>query len=287
MTRDQGFGGRRVAALESRMAAEMAGLITRYGGTPIVVPALREIPLSENPAAFEFAEQLFVGQVDLLIALTGVGITTLVEVLQTRHAKAAIIEALSHIPLVARGPKPVAALKALGLRASITVPEPNTWRDLLRTLDEQKPVTGLRVAIQEYGAQAAELEEGLARRGATVLRLPVYRWAMPEDTRPLRELIDSLLRGELDVLLVTNAAQVDHLVSLLRDAEELTQFQDAAKRMMIASIGPTASERLRSHGLPVDLEPSHPKMGILVKEVSERANEILRAKRGTGLSAED
>ncbi len=275
------FAGLRVAALESRMAAEMAGLITRYGGTPVVVPALREIPLEENPAAFEFADQLLAGTVDLLIALTGVGMTTLVDILQTRHAKAAIIEALARIPLVARGPKPVAAFKALGLRPTIIIPEPNTWRDILRTLDEQRPVMGLWVAVQEYGVPANELEEGLRVRGATVLRVPVYRWALPEDTQPLRNLIGQIVRGEIDLLLVTNAAQVDHMVGLLNGPEELAQFRQMAQRMVVASIGPTASERLRGHGLPVDLEPSHPKMGILVKEASEQAHQLLARKRGT------
>jgi uroporphyrinogen-III synthase len=49
--------------------------------------------------------------------------------------------------------------------------------------------------------------------------------------------------------------------------------------MAVASIGPTASERLRQHDWPIDLEPSHPKMGVLVKECSEQAARILLSKR--------
>jgi uroporphyrinogen-III synthase len=268
------------------MGTEMAGLIARYGGTPVVVPALREIPLEENPAAFEFADQLLAGRIDLLIALTGVGITALIEVLRTRYDRAVVVAALARIPLVARGPKPVAAFKALGLRPTITIPEPNTWRDILRTLDEHRPVMGLRVAVQEYGVPATELQDGLVQRGATVLRVPVYRWALPEDTQPLCNLIGEIVRGEIDVLLVTNAAQIDHVMSLLKGPEELARFRQMAQRMVVASIGPTASERLRRHGLPVDLEPSHPKMGALVKETSERAQGLLAMKRGPGLRTE-
>jgi uroporphyrinogen-III synthase len=275
------FNGLAVAAFESRMAVEMASLITRYGGTPHVVPALREIPLDDNPGAFQFAEHLFAGRIDLLIALTGVGMTTLVDVLKTRHTTESITRGLAKIPIVARGPKPVAALKALGLAPTITIPEPNTWRDILKTLDAEQPVTGLRVAVQEHGVPANEVEEGLVERGASVLRVPVYRWALPDDTRPLRRLAEQLMNGELDVLLVTNAAQIDHVVALLQGPSELDRFRRAARRLVVASIGPIASERLRSHGLPVDLEPSHPKMGVLVKETSERAQELLGKKRGT------
>lgn len=281
MPQGNGFNGLAVAAFESRMAAEMASLITRYGGTPHVVPALREILLDDNPAALQFAEHLFADRIDLLIALTGVGMTTLVDVLKTRHTTENITRGLAKIPIVARGPKPVAALKAFGLWPALTVPEPNTWRDILHTLDERKPVAGLRVAVQEYGMPATELTEGLRERGAIIIPVPVYRWALPEDRSPLRGLLDRIIVGQVAVLLVTNAAQIDHFMQVAREAGKDAELRTALARVVIASIGPTASERLRSHGLPVDLEPSHPKMGVLVKETSERAKEILLAKRRT------
>jgi uroporphyrinogen-III synthase len=49
--------------------------------------------------------------------------------------------------------------------------------------------------------------------------------------------------------------------------------------MVVASIGPTTSEELRHEGIDIDLEPSHPKMGFLVREAAEKAADILRAKR--------
>jgi len=57
------------------------------------------------------------------------------------------------------------------------------------------------------------------------------------------------------------------------------RFRHALAHMMVASIGHIASERLRQHEFPVDLEPSHPKMGILVKEASQSAHQVLEAKR--------
>lgn len=276
-----GFNGLRVAAFESRMAEEMSRLISRYGGRPLITPALREIPLEHNPEALAFGEQLFAGAYDMVILLTGAGTGTLFEVLQTRYPPDLILTALARIALVARGPKPVAALKALGLAPAITVPEPNTWRDLLRTLDADRPLSGLRIAVQEYGVSNEELLLGLRERGADVTRVPVYRWALPEDVGPLREALQHIQAGEVDVLLITNAAQVEHVMQLLTQEGQLQPFRQALDRMVVASIGPTASERLRAHGWPVDLEPSHPKMGILVKESSERAQALLRRKRGT------
>lgn len=281
-----GFKGLRVVAFESRMAAEMARLIERFGGRPLVVPALRELPLDNNTDALAFGEQLLAGQIDAVILLTGVGTNALVEVLQTRHPLDAIKSALNRVTTVARGPKPVFALKELGLSPTLTVPEPNTWRDILQTLDKSKPVQGLRVAVQEYGVPATDLLEGLRQRGAIVTRVPVYRWALPEDTGPLKLALDSILEGRVDVLLITNAGQIDHVMQVLDQDSKRAMFKEACKKLIIASIGPTASERLRSYDLCVDLEPSHPKMGILVKEVSERAHALLRAKREPGLRTE-
>jgi len=267
------------------MAVEMTRLIERHGGQPFVAPSMREIPLSDNTEALRFGEQLLAGQFDMLILLTGVGTRTMVEVLRTCHPLDRVKAALGRVSLVARGPKPIAALKELGLTPEITVPEPNTWRDILAILDERKRVAGLRIGVQEYGVSNPELLNGLRERGAQVTRVPVYRWALPEDTAPLRRVLDAILSGEVDVMLVTNAVQVDHLVELLGGRQQIEPLRRATQRMVVASIGAIASERLRDYELPVDLEPSHPKMGILVKEASERAVALLRQKRGT-MSAE-
>ena len=273
------FARLRVVAFESRMAKEMTDLIRRYGGEPLVAPSMREIPLEDNTEALAFGQQLLAGRFDMLVLLTGVGTRALVEVLQTQHSLDAIQAALGRVILVVRGPKPVAALKELGLTADMTVPEPNTWRDILQALDENKPVDGLKVAVQEYGISNPDLLNGLRERGAGVTRVPVYRWALPEDTGPLRRALDEVLAGRVQVLLVTSAAQIDNVMQMLSSDNQAESFRQATRKMFVASIGPVASERLRGYDLSVDLEPSHPKMGILVKETSEKAHEILSAKR--------
>jgi uroporphyrinogen-III synthase len=274
-----GFNGLTIASFESRMAVEIARLIERHGGEPLVTPALREIPLDDNSAALKFGVRLTTEQVDILILLTGVGTTTLFELLKTRYPWSSIVAALKQTAIVARGPKPVATLKAFGLQPTLTVPEPNTWVDLISTLDEYRPVKGLRVAVQEYGASNPDLLEALKQRGAEVFQVPIYRWTLPEDLGPLRQALDGIIAEKVPVLLITNAAQVDHVMQILEKDRKVERFRASLKKMVVASIGPTASERLRHHEWPIDLEPSHPKMGILVKETSEQAAGILEIKR--------
>lgn len=276
---EKGLSGITVAAFESRMAVEMTRLIERYGGRPSVAPALRELPIQDNPTALRFGVRLIEGQVDVLVLMTGVGTTALFDILKARHPMSSIMVGVKQTAIVARGPKPVAALKALGITPTLIVPEPNTWVDVVSTLDEYRPVKGLRVAVQEYGSSNPEFLEALTVRGADVFPVPVYKWGLPEDLDPLRLVLADLLAGTIPVMLITNAAQIDHVMQLLEQEGKVPLFREVCKTMVVASIGPTASERLRHYDLPVDFEPSHGKMGVLVKELSEQVAPLLASKR--------
>src|SRR5207247_1655067 len=278
----EGFDGLLVGAFESRLAEEMSRLIEAHGGRPMVAPSMREIPLEENREAFDFGDKLLAGHWDILILLTGVGLKTLVTALETRHPRDRIVEALGKVTSVCRGPKPVAALKALGLSPGITVPEPNTWMELLRTLDEKSKIAGRRVAVQEYGISNLELLQGLKERGAEVTRVPVYRWSLPHDLAPLRAALRAIADGRVRVVLFTNANQVENVMQVARDAGLDEGVRTALARGVVCSVGPIASESLRNHGFAVDVEPPHPKMGPLVKEASLRCHEILERKRDGG-----
>lgn len=276
---EKGLSGIAVAAFESRMAVEMTRLIERYGGRPSVAPALRELPIQDNPAALRFGVRLIEGQVDVLVLMTGVGATALFDILKSRHPMSSIMVGVKQTAIVARGPKPVAALKKLGITPTLIVPEPNTWVDVVSTLDEYRPVKGLRVAVQEYGSSNPEFLEALRVRGADVFPVPVYKWGLPEDLAPLRQVLADVVASDISVMLITNAAQIDHVMQLLEQEGKVPLFREACKTIVIASIGPTASERLRHYDLPVDFEPSHGKMGVLVKELSEQVVPLLASKR--------
>src|SRR5439155_3674532 len=75
--------------------------------------------------------------------------------------------------------------------------------------------------------------------------------------------------GPPAVLLFTSATQVDHVAQVAREMGEWERFQAAALQALVASIGPICSEALREHGLPVHLEPEHPRMGHLVRAAAE------------------
>lgn len=275
------FQNLRVLVLESRRRAELASIVTAYGGIPVSAPAMREVPLESNTAAFTFVEAFVRDEFDVLVSLTGVGLRAVLDVADRSVGRAAFVAALGRVRVVARGPKPLAVLRELGIFPWVIVPEPNTWRELLAAIDEQgaNALLGKRLAVQEYGTSSVSLLDGLRARGASVTRVPIYRYALPEDTRPLQSAVRALAHEEIDVVLFTTATQVTHLLQV---ADQMglgrVVFTHLAE-LVVASIGPTTSEELREHGLAVDLEASHPKMGVLVRDAAEHSPALIQAKR--------
>lgn len=274
-----GLHGLTVLAFESRRANEIAELIRRHGGEPVSAPSMREVPLESTPEARELLARLQAGTLDVVILLTGVGTRAMVAALAPTCPPEQLAELLRGVRLVARGPKPVAALRELGLVPDLVAPEPNTWRELLAALDAHLPVTGLRVALQEYGRINPELVEALRQRAAELLRVPVYRWDYPEDAGPLRDGVARLAAAAVDVAVFTSARQVDHLVETAEQLGCRDALADAARQVVFASIGPVCSEALQAHDLPVDLEPEHPKMGHLLRALAQEGRALSQAKR--------
>jgi len=259
------FAQSKVLAFESRRAKEMAELIRIHGGQPFVAPALREVPLAENSAAFEFADNLYSGKFEMVVFLTGVGTRLLQRVLSTREPENLFPDALRKLTVVARGPKPMAVLREWQVPVAVTVPEPNTWRELLQAVAGRPEES---VAVQEYGRANPELLAGLAAQGRKTTSVPVYQWALPQDTAPLQEALTQLLAGHFQAAIFTTGVQVDHFLDFAGKNGQRNAAIGALANLFIASIGPTCSESLLAHGLMPTLEPSHPKMGFLVREAA-------------------
>ncbi|MGH7782199.1 MAG: uroporphyrinogen decarboxylase [Candidatus Binataceae bacterium] len=279
-------GGLRIVAFESRMAAEAAALITRHGGIAIVAPAMREVPLADNPAAFDFAERILAGEIDVAIFLTGVGVRALFQVMESRHPRATIVAALGRLVTVVRGPKPARALHEMGIEPAVTTPEPNTSRELLAALAAYRDLRGARVAVQEYGISNRDLIAGLEARGAQVTVVRVYRWTMPADLGPLRAALRAIAEGGADAAIFTSSHQVTNLMQIAQADGIGAEVRRGLAAMAIGSIGPVCSEELRSHGIAVDFEPAHPKLGHLVKDAADRAPAIVAGKRRAATRAE-
>lgn len=265
------FAGARVASFESRQLTAMEQLIRKHGGIPFVSPSMQEAPETDasTPSLQEFAHRLLDGSIDTVIAMTGVGFKYLIDVLSTRHPRQKLLDFLSDITTIARGPKPNAAMHQLGVTATHKVAAPHTWRDILTLIDAHGLANNRHIAVLEYGETNPSLIAGLEARGANVLPVTIYRWLLPDDIAPLESNIRRLVSGEIEIAMFTSAQQVVHLLQVAETMGCGSAVVGALNEIVVASIGPTTSERLQEFGLPVTLEPDQGKMARLVSAAAK------------------
>ena len=162
----------------------------------------------------------------------------------------------------------MAEVRSRSVRIDLSAKEPFTTTEILQAL-EAVPLAGARVLVQRYGVANVELEETLKARGAQVIEITTYRWALPQDTRPLFNLIGALERGEVDAVAVTNAAQVYNFFALAERSDRTIALRDSLNRTLVASIGPVSSEALKKFGVAAGLEASPPKLGPFIAALNE------------------
>ncbi len=272
------FAGLRVAAFESRRAAELARLIEKSGGQAFVSPSMREVPLEDHTPAMDFAHRLITGEINIVIFLTGVGFRYLLSAVEKHLDRERFLHALHDIVTIARGPKPVAAMREVQLVPTHRVPPPNTWRELLSTIDQHVAVANQTVGLQEYGETNPSLVAGLEARGAHVLSIPVYKWDLTEDPTALRDNVQALAAGQRDVALFTSAFQISAMWQIAEELDLLDPLRAKMQDVVVGSVGPSTSAALREVDLPVDFEAEPPKMGSLVAAAAAQAASLQARK---------
>lgn len=276
-----GFNGLRVLSFESRRAKEIAQLITNDGGVAIVAPSTREVPDVPHEDEVNLIHGIVAGEYDVVIFTTGVGARAFIDAAASCVSREDFLSALGKTRVIVRGMKPAGVMREFGVPIWGTVPEPNTWREIVQFLDQNAntvPLRGLRIGVQEHGSPSSEMYEALRQRGASVFASHVYRWELPEDTAPLKNAVGAVCAGNVDVVMFTSSVQLNHALKIAAELGLQQEFIMGLNRAVIASIGPVASAALRQQGISVDLEPSHPKMGFLVKETAMASAELVQRK---------
>jgi uroporphyrinogen-III synthase len=262
------LAGKVIAITEARRAAELASLITKLGGVPYSAPAVREIPRRDLAPALDVLARICRGEVSMIIFLTGVGTRAFFALAAEKGKRDILQAALGKMVVAARGPKPAAALREAGVQLDLAPREP-TSEGMMQALVGHDLV-GKLVAVQLYGDDNPALLEGLRARGATVLDIPLYEWALPEDQGPLIRLVRDLLNGKIDVLAFTSSPQVKHLFAVAEQLGQRAELAGALRdKVVVAAIGPVCQAALAEHGITPRIQAHKGTMGALVHAIAE------------------
>lgn len=262
------------------MSRELSRLVEKHGGSPLCVPALREVPAASLAATRAVIDDLVNTRYEAVIFMTGVAASQLFELAESDGRRQALVEGLSMVTTVARGPKPTAALRGFGVPPTLTAREPFTSAELIDALSGL-PLAGKPVLLFHYGERSATLAETLRARQVSLSECHLYRWLMPEDTRGLAALVASLIGGEVDALVVTCQVQFRHLMEVARQAALASDLIEALQtHVVVAAMGPTCHATLQVHGAPVHVMPEVPKMGPLIRSLMLHLQQSSRDRAG-------
>jgi uroporphyrinogen-III synthase len=252
-----------VAILETRTGAHLAELVARRGGVPMLAPALEEVPDVNPQALLSMLERWRVDPFKICIFQTGVGTRALFSATDAANLTSTLKELLAASMIVVRGPKPVGELNARDIRIDIRAASPFTTDTVLAAL-AGTAVKNSSILVQRYGATNHALAAGLEARGAAVHEIATYRWALPENTQPLVELLDALRQRRVDAVVFTSAVQMHNLYAVAQKAGDAAHLAGHLNRAVVASIGPVCSRTLRDYGVTPTLEANPPKLGPLL-----------------------
>jgi uroporphyrinogen-III synthase len=252
-----------VALLEARMSNELARLVSKHGGLPLTVPAVREA--AQAPSSIEpLLTELAGGRHEVVLFMTGVAVSLLFELAEQVGRRAELVTALRQVITVCRGPKPTAALRGFGVPPTLSAREPFTAAELIDAMGDIE-IAGKRVLLFNYGERSETLSETLLARRADLREFWLYRWQMPDDTTQLEGLVRRIVARDIDALAVTCQIQFRHLYQVAERIELERELISALNdRVVVGAVGPTCRAILEAYGVQPHVMPEHPKMGPLV-----------------------
>ncbi|MFT5207029.1 MAG: uroporphyrinogen decarboxylase [Candidatus Omnitrophota bacterium] len=287
MNTNKPLHNQRLVTFESRKSEAMRQLIEKQGGVCVEAPSMQEVPLEKNDQIEHFIEELFAKRIDAIVFMTGVGARALIELIAKEKGLEETIQAISIPVIVSRGPKPHKVLKEYGIPITVNVPEPNTWREVIQELDDCDDigsVQGKKIAVQEYGITNQALTEGLEKRGAKIVRVPIYKWSLPDDLGSLQAGIQAIVDEEVDAVLFTSGQQIQHVIQVAKSMGVHADLNKALNKTVIASIGPVCTETLQQLGYGADLEPAHSTIGAFVLDIANKLEAAKSMKQNPTIS---
>ncbi len=247
---------RRIAVAESRELDLLADMLAREGAHTVRYPlvAIEDAPDSRPVEAW--IRRVIAGDCHDVIFYTGEGLRRLVGFAERAALREPFIAALQHVRKIARGPKPVRALRELGLSPDLTTRVPTTEGiiDLLK----DEVLSGRAVGVQVYGQEPnAVLLAYLAACGAKVDAVAPYVYASEIADSQVEALIRELADGRVSAIVITSSPQIVRLFEVADKTGLVAQLRDGLSRTKVAAMGPVVAAELERHGIHPDVMPEH------------------------------
>jgi len=248
--------GYRILILETREEAQFSRLLQEQGANVLQCPMFT-IHDAPDPAPIEAWIRLFIAKpFDDLVLMTGEGLRRMMKVAQRIGVDQDFVAALAKAKRYARGPKPVRALREIGLEANVQTETPTS--EGVAAMLAQENLKGHRVGLQLYpDKDHGKLIAAITSYGATVEPvLPYIYYGQAADTNIVAA-IGEMAQRRVDAIALTSSGQVRRLIDVARAHNCEDQLRAGLKQTPVASVGPVVSDELKANGLHTDIYPAN------------------------------
>jgi uroporphyrinogen-III synthase len=264
------LAGRTVALAEGRQLEDLVQMLEQEGATPLRCPMVSILDAPDAGPVVAWLGELIAGRFDYVILFTGEGVRRLLAFAERAGLREAYVTALAHTQTVTRGPKPVRALRDLGVTPTLVAPTPTT-DGVIAVLGTQA-LQGKRIGVQLYNERNQPLERFLKDAGAQVSTVLPYVYAAASDAEQVADLLAKMAGGTVDVIVFTSSPQVDRLYEVAAERGLVGDLEAGLRRTRVAAVGPIVADDLRQRGAIVDICPEQ---GFVMKNLVQQIRRTL------------
>jgi len=248
--------GYRILILETREEAQFSRLLQEQGANVLQCPMFT-IHDAPDPAPIEAWIRLFIAKpFDDLVLMTCEGLRRMMKVAQRIGVDQDFVAALAKAKRYARGPKPVRALREIGLEANVQTETPTS--EGVAAMLAQENLKGHRVGLQLYpDKDHGKLIAAITSYGATVEPVLPYIYDGQAADTNIVAAIGEMAQRRVDAIALTSSGQVRRLIDVARAHNCEDQLRAGLKQTPVASVGPVVSDELKANGLHTDIYPAN------------------------------
>lgn len=244
---EQILKGKTIALAETRELDVLARMFEERGATTVRCPlvGIRDAP---DAAPIEAWLGRFIGrEMQDLILMTGEGLRRLAGFAERAGLREQFVVALGGVRKITRGPKPVRALRELGLGSDLVAAAATT--EGVMTSLAGIDLSGRGAGLQLYGIDPNEpMQAFLRAKGALVDPVAPYVYVAAAEDAEVIALIEKIADGAIDAIAFTSAAQVRRLHEAAAASGRGTELAAGLKRVLVAAVGPVAAKELAGYG---------------------------------------
>ena len=269
----QGLSGKIIAITSNEKTNhEFTSLVTSFGGIPISLPTITQVPCHED-AFIQFFDRILERPYDYYVFLSGNAVEILIKFAKKLNKLNVIISELNCRKIAAIGQSTKSVLNLYGIHVDI-VPENFSSLGIFERLKTLNIPHGTKFLFPRSSTSPLIIKDNLKKMGFEVDEFLLYSSVGSKITQEWVEFSNLLRKGLVSSIVFTSPSSVKSFCNIMDFL--MPDFDIACNKIGLVSIGPLTTKELFSRGLSSFESQEHTIRGtfevvknILTNDISE------------------